>query len=93
MADSSASSASLNYATEVPLRPSSAVPGMPGMPGMVPGLGMTANGELAAGYNEANYAVFDPLNWMLDGLVDFPYTFSGMGGLETTDVEGVGNIT
>lgn len=90
MVDSSASSTSLNYANEVPLRPSSAVAGMPGT---MPGLGLSGNGELGTGYHEANYAVFDPLNWMLDGLVDFPYTLSGMGGLEPTDIEGMGNIT
>lgn len=28
-------------------------------------------------FGESNYEVFDPLNWMLDGLVDFPYSFSG----------------
>lgn len=26
------------------------------------------------GFGESNYEVFDPLNWMLDGLVDFPYS-------------------
>ena len=25
-------------------------------------------------FGEQNYEVFDPLNWMLDGLVDFPYS-------------------
>ena len=25
---------------------------------------------------ESNYEVFDPLNWMLDGLVDLPYDLS-----------------
>jgi hypothetical protein len=32
---------------------------------------------------EPNYEVFDPLNWLLDGLVDLPYSYSTMGGLET----------
>lgn len=28
------------------------------------------------GFGDANYEVFDPLNWMLDGLVEFPYSMS-----------------
>lgn len=36
------------------------------------------------GYSgENNYEVFDPLNWMLDGLVDFPYSYAAVHGLET----------
>lgn len=35
-----------------------------------------------AGPGESNYEVFDPLNWMLDGLVDFPYSFPAVQGLE-----------
>lgn len=34
------------------------------------------------GYQESNYEVFDPLNWMLDGLVDFPYSYAAVQGLE-----------
>jgi len=34
------------------------------------------------GYTESNYEVFDPLNWMLDGLVDFPYSYAAVQGLE-----------
>jgi len=34
------------------------------------------------GYIESNYEVFDPLNWMLDGLVDFPYSYQAIQGLE-----------
>ena len=33
-------------------------------------------------YSESNYEVFDPLNWMLDGLVDFPYSYNAVQGLE-----------
>lgn len=33
------------------------------------------------GYTESNYEVFDPLNWMLDGLVDFPYSYAAVQGL------------
>lgn len=29
------------------------------------------------GFGESNYEVFDPLNWMLDGLVDLPITMGG----------------
>ncbi|KAI9786025.1 MAG: hypothetical protein M1816_008177 [Peltula sp. TS41687] len=35
---------------------------------------------------EANYEVFDPLNWMLDGLVDFPYSLSAMQDLEAQGI-------
>ncbi|KAN0114677.1 hypothetical protein V8E51_004221 [Hyaloscypha variabilis] len=28
--------------------------------------------------------VFDPLNWMLDGLVDFPYSYAAIQGLDGT---------
>ena len=52
---------------------------MPGMTNMVNGTSYSAFGT---GYGEANYEVFDPLNWMLDGLVDFPYSFTAMQGLE-----------
>ena len=37
---------------------------------------------LGSDCGEANYEVFDPLNWMLDGLVDFPYSFTAIDGLE-----------
>ncbi len=30
---------------------------------------------------EPNYEVFDPLNWMLDGLVDWPYSLSEEQGM------------
>lgn len=36
----------------------------------------------SVGYGESNYEVFDPLNWMLDGLVDFPYSYAAIQGLE-----------
>jgi hypothetical protein len=38
-------------------------------------------GSLGYG-GESNYEVFDPLNWMLDGLVDFPYSYAAVQGLE-----------
>ncbi|KAI9735746.1 MAG: hypothetical protein M1818_006354 [Claussenomyces sp. TS43310] len=37
---------------------------------------------LGSQYHESNYEVFDPLNWMLDGLVDFPYSYAAVQGLE-----------
>jgi len=52
----------------------------------MPAISTVANGatysSFGTGYGEANYEVFDPLNWMLDGLVDFPYSFTAMQGLE-----------
>ena len=30
---------------------------------------------------EPNYEVFDPLNWLLDGLVDFPYSLAEEQGM------------
>jgi len=50
-----------------------------GLPSSHMGLG---NG----GYIESNYEVFDPLNWMLDGLVDFPYSFHAIQGLEASQM-------
>ncbi|KAL1974360.1 hypothetical protein VTN31DRAFT_4564 [Thermomyces dupontii] len=32
---------------------------------------------------EAQYEVFDPLNWLLDGSVEFPYAYPPVQGLET----------
>jgi hypothetical protein len=46
--------------------------------------GLPSNGMLGlndVGYTESNYEVFDPLNWMLDGLVDFPYSYSAINSL------------
>ncbi|KAF3483896.1 C6 zinc finger domain-containing protein [Arthroderma uncinatum] len=34
--------------------------------------------SLPSGFLEQNYEVFDPLNWMLDGLVEFPYAIQGL---------------
>lgn len=39
---------------------------------------------------ESNYEVFDPLNWMLDGLVDLPYDLSLAPDIE---VQGLAPIT
>lgn len=53
---------------------------------VTPNNGMTSNNSMmsgSVGYSESNYEVFDPLNWMLDGLVDFPYSYTAVQGLET----------
>jgi hypothetical protein len=51
---------------------------------VTPNHGLPSSSMIAgsAGYNESNYEVFDPLNWMLDGLVDFPYSYAAVQGLE-----------
>lgn len=51
---------------------------------VTPNQGMPGNAMLTGGvgYSESNYEVFDPLNWMLDGLVDFPYSYAAVQGLE-----------
>ncbi|KAL5342633.1 hypothetical protein BJX70DRAFT_301569 [Aspergillus crustosus] len=42
-------------------------------------------GTLPSGFMEPNYEVFDPLNWLLDGLVDLPYPYS-VSGVETQGI-------
>ncbi len=37
-------------------------------------------------FGESNYEVFDPLNWMLDGFVDFPYSLTAVQGLEAQGI-------
>lgn len=46
------------------------------------GLSGTVTPGMPNPYGETNYEVFDPLNWMLDGLVDFPYSYAAVQGLE-----------
>ncbi|KIX92056.1 uncharacterized protein Z520_12210 [Fonsecaea multimorphosa CBS 102226] len=67
-----------------PMLPNSTiVPGMAGMAtGMVDDVGMD--------FGQASYDVFDPLNWMLDGIVDFPYNFSNVQGNELAGMESLG---
>ncbi|KAM0112767.1 hypothetical protein ACP6JB_001505 [Aspergillus fumigatus] len=73
-------------------RTSSSTPGLPADPslasatmipqgslGVAPASGVT---NLPSGFLEPNYEVFDPLNWLLDGLVDLPYSYSAMSGME-----------
>lgn len=38
--------------------------------------------DYSADYNQANYEVFDPLNWMLDGIVDFPYSLNSVNPMD-----------
>ncbi|OAG41792.1 hypothetical protein AYO21_04027 [Fonsecaea monophora] len=62
---------------------STIVPGMAGMAtGMVDDAGMD--------FGEASYDVFDPLNWMLDGIVDFPYNFNSVQGSDLTGGDALG---
>jgi hypothetical protein len=42
-------------------------------------------GSLPSGFMEPNYEVFDPLNWLLDGLVDLPYPYS-VSGMEAQGI-------
>ncbi|EPS30349.1 hypothetical protein POX_b02641 [Penicillium oxalicum] len=55
-----------------------------------PSLGVQPPGpgvnSLPSGFMEPNYEVFDPLNWLLDGLVDLPYSYSAVGGIEPQSI-------
>ena len=62
---------------------SGSIPGMAGMAtGLVDDVGMD--------FNQASYDVFDPLNWMLDGIVDFPYNFNSMQANELGGMDSLG---
>ncbi|KAL2812860.1 hypothetical protein BJX63DRAFT_421565 [Aspergillus granulosus] len=53
-----------------------------------PNLGVQSSnglGSLPSGFMEPNYEVFDPLNWLLDGLVDMPYPYS-VSGMEAQGI-------
>lgn len=77
-------------------RASSTTPGVTGDPSLAPapplphGLSLSSSStgvnnlpsSAVSGFVEPNYEVFDPLNWLLDGLVDFPYTMP-MQGMES----------
>ncbi|ETN42841.1 uncharacterized protein HMPREF1541_01999 [Cyphellophora europaea CBS 101466] len=56
--------------------PAISAPMVPGMAGMSTGMLDDFSTDYGAA---ANYEVFDPLNWMLDGIVDFPYNFNNGG--------------
>jgi len=63
-------------------------------PAIVPGMAGMATGmvdEFSMDYGQASYDVFDPLNWMLDGIVDFPYTFNNVQPNNISGIEALGN--
>lgn len=60
--------------------------GVIGMPGVAPDI----SGGLGTMYSDLTYEVFDPLNWVLDGVVDLPYTLPPGPGLE--QAQGVGGM-
>jgi hypothetical protein len=51
---------------------------------VTPNHGLPSGMMTGVGYSESNYEVFDPLNWMLDGLVDFPYSYAAVQWLEAS---------
>lgn len=63
-------------------------------PAIVPGMAGMATGmvdDFSMDYGQASYDVFDPLNWMLDGIVDFPYTFNNGQPSNISGIEALGN--
>lgn len=52
--------------------------------GVTPNHNLPSGMMTGVGFTENNYEVFDPLNWMLDGLVDFPYSYAAVQGLEAS---------
>lgn len=60
--------------TSVPATTSQVIPGMAGMPTGI------ADDFITDPYGASNLEVWDPLNWMLDGTVDFPFNFATSGG-------------
>ncbi|KAG2411862.1 hypothetical protein HFD88_009418 [Aspergillus terreus] len=73
------------------LQPPSTTPGVAGGdPSLAPAPMLTQAsmgvGALPSGFMEPNYEVFDPLNWLLDGLVDLPYSYSTMSGMEAQGI-------
>ncbi|KAI9847686.1 MAG: hypothetical protein M1837_001934 [Sclerophora amabilis] len=100
-AESSASSSIVDpgLAPPPPLQPGpGSVPNLVGL--MANGNGGTAGGAASGsgtltpslsngGFAESTYEVFDPLNWMLDGVMDFPYTAVQNGGLLGIEAQGM----
>jgi hypothetical protein len=74
------SSASSTHQMDTTLMPPSHQISSQLLAAVTPNHGLPSSGMM--GYNESNYEVFDPLNWMLDGLVDFPYSYAAVQGLE-----------
>jgi len=54
-------------------------PAIPGMAGMPTGI---ADDFITDPYAASNYEVFDPMNWLLDGTVDFPFNFQTNNGAD-----------
>ncbi|KAK5948633.1 hypothetical protein OHC33_010392 [Knufia fluminis] len=54
-------------------------PPIPGMAGMPTGI---ADDFITDPYAPSNYEVFDPMNWLLDGTVDFPFNFQSNAGAD-----------
>ncbi|KAH0557120.1 hypothetical protein GP486_005090 [Trichoglossum hirsutum] len=48
--------------------------------------GSVTPGRSNSAFGESHYEVFDPLNWMLDGLVDFPYSLTAVQSLEAQGI-------
>ncbi|KAL3472219.1 hypothetical protein BJX99DRAFT_235947 [Aspergillus californicus] len=48
-------------------------------------MGVQSGNGLGSQFMEPNYEVFDPLNWLLDGLVDLPYPYS-ISGMENQGI-------
>lgn len=59
---------------------------VPGMAGMATGM----VDDMTMDYGQASFDVFDPLNWMLDGIVDFPYNFNSVQGNDMAGMESLG---
>lgn len=81
-AESSASSTHMDTATLMP--PSHQLQNqlLAATGNVTPNNGLASGMMNGVGYGESSYEVFDPLNWMLDGLVDFPYSYNAVQGLE-----------
>lgn len=67
--------------TATTLSSSTPTPAIPGMAGMPTGI---ADDFITDPYGASSYEVFDPMNWLLDGTVDFPFNFQSTTGSDTT---------
>ena len=66
--------------TATPKTTQPGTPGIPGMAGMPTGI---ADDFVTDPYGPSSYDVFDPMNWLLDGTVDFPFNFQSNAGSDT----------
>jgi hypothetical protein len=75
--------------TSTPAITTTADPSLAPAAPLPPNLGITASNGMANlsnpfnGFGEHNYEVFDPLNWLLDGVTEFPLNYPTISGLET----------